>query len=143
MLYKEPKDIKGYQVFAYGPSGTYTSLKGLEKNNREIPITIGETSDNEEAFKSLVKIDSKKVAVYANKHLGETLLRKKGWYKDVRYAGRHKPIQYYIGIRKTKKDVQKILNKLDTAIRKIQSKKVREIFAKYNLDWEIPEISMD
>lgn len=93
--FKDVQDVKGYDVGVFGPSNTATSL---EKIKDEIgDLTIHMRDDDETGFKllSINKLD----AVYSNRDVGFALMSKLG-LKNIRYAGKHRELKYYIAFSK-------------------------------------------
>lgn len=95
MQYVHSGSIDGYKVGVYGPSNTSNSLQMLqaEKNN----FTIEIRPHDEPGFRKLSV--GRVQAVYSNKDVGWHLIRKLG-LKNIRYAGIHRKLPYYIGFGK-------------------------------------------
>ncbi len=90
--YREIGDLDGYIVGVYGTSNTSISLEKLywEKEN----FTIDMTTDDRAAF---LKLERGRVsAVYSNLDVGIAMLKRLN-IQNVRYAGIHKKLNYYIG----------------------------------------------
>jgi polar amino acid transport system substrate-binding protein len=90
--FKQVADVKGYRVGVYGPSNT---SKSLEKIKAEIgDLTIDLRPDDDSGFRKLSagRID----AVYSNRDVGRALIAKYA-LNNIRYAGQHKQLNYYIG----------------------------------------------
>ncbi len=128
LKYSSPKDIEGYTIGVYGPSNTSHSLTQLVKKSKNTKIEI--TPDDESGFRktSFKHID----AVFSNRDVGHALIAKIG-IKNLRYAGAHKKLKYYIGFSKKNTD-QETLNRFNAAYRKLHKRgTTREILSRYQM----------
>ncbi|MCP3922430.1 MAG: amino acid ABC transporter substrate-binding protein [Desulfobacterales bacterium] len=95
LSFKQVSDIKGFKIAVYGPSNTSKSLKKIKAKIKILTIDL--RPDDESGFR---KTSKKKVdAVYSNRDVGYALIKKIG-LKNIRYAGSHKKLKYYIGFSK-------------------------------------------
>jgi polar amino acid transport system substrate-binding protein len=126
--FKNIQDIKGYSVGVFGPSNTATSLQKIKDEIGDLSIQMRD--DDETGFKLLSanRLD----AVYSNRDVGFALISKLG-LKNIRYAGKHRELKYYIAFSKEfteKALVDRFNNKyLDLARRGV----VQDILDKYHM----------
>ena len=94
------KSLKNYKIGVYGPSNTSRTLKEIRRKLKEdnITIEIKVFSDNKKLFKELNSGNTIN-AVYSNKHVGLFYKRLYG-LNNIRYAGDHKNLVYYMGFSK-------------------------------------------
>jgi len=128
LVYSDPGNLKGYHVGVYGPSKTSTSLEKLSQKTPD--LTIDMTPDDESAFK---KLSGGRVnAVYSNKDVGLAMIIKLK-LDNIRYAGKDKPLKYYIGFVKKSTDV-KLVERFNNAYKKLLYQNViSEILKKHSL----------
>ncbi len=122
-------DIKGYRVGVYGPSNTSKSLMAIKKVVKDLKIDM--TSKDESAFKklSVARVDG----VYSNKAVGFALIKKLG-LKNIRYAGIHKELKYFIGFSKQYTD-KAIVDKFNATYRQLYHQGIiQEMLAKYSME---------
>jgi polar amino acid transport system substrate-binding protein len=92
LQFKDVSDVKGYRVGVFGPSNTATSLEEIKAQIGD--LTIEMRANDEAGFKKLAL--SRVDAVYSNRDVGNHLIAKLG-LNNIRYAGMHRTLQYYIG----------------------------------------------
>lgn len=127
LVFKSPKDLEKLVVGVYGPSNTLTSLEAAIKG---LDVKVDMTPDDIEAFKKLGvgRID----AVYSNHDVGLSLIKKLK-LTSVRYAGTHKPMQYYIALTKaTDKTLSKAF--FDTLAELEKKGEIKKILARYGMN---------
>lgn len=127
--FKELSDIKGYTVGVYGPSNTSESLEKIKNKMKD--IKIDRTPHDEFPFKKLSfgRVD----IVYSNRAVGEALIRKHG-LKNIKYAGAHKKLKYYIAFSKEFADI-KIVNEFNATFLDLQKRGViKNILKKYFME---------
>ncbi len=122
-------DIKGYKIGVYGPSNTSKSLEKIKGETDDFTIDL--RPDDESGFKKLSK--GRVTAVYSNRDVGHALIKKLG-LKNIRYAGHHKKLQYYIGLNKKYADNQ-IVNTFNETFLKLHKQGViQSILEKYQME---------
>jgi polar amino acid transport system substrate-binding protein len=129
LTFKQVADVKGYTVGVYGPSNTATSLERLKAEIKD--LTIDMTPDDEAAFKklSLGRVD----AVYSNKDVGYFLIGKLN-INNIRYAGFHTGLKYYIGFSQKFTD-KKLVDQFNATFRNLHKRGViKEILAKHKME---------
>ncbi|SLM30282.1 Extracellular solute-binding protein family 3 [Desulfamplus magnetovallimortis] len=129
MEYKSPSDIKDYRVAVYGPSNT---SKSLEKVHNEMEqFTIDMRPDDISGFRklSLGRVE----AVYSNKDVGFAILEKQK-IKNIRYAGMHRELNYYIGFSMKHTDKSIVDNFNKTFLKLHKENIIQEILSKYALE---------
>lgn len=132
--YHNPSDITGYTIGVFGPSNTSKSLEEIKDKMLKSgipPFTIDVRPNDEAGFR---KLNMQRVqAVYSNREVGNAMVAKLG-LKNIRYAGDHKYLKYYIGF--SKKYVNKsVVDKFNESFKKMhQAGKVSEILAKYKME---------
>ena len=129
LQFKDPSDVKGYRVGVFGPSNTSRSLEAIQSQIQD--MTIDMRPDDEAGFKklSLGRVD----AVYSNKAVGFELIAKLG-LKNIRYAGVHRLLTYYVGFSQqyTAKD---IVDRFNTTFMDLYKRHIiQEILAKYDME---------
>jgi len=132
--YSQSKDVAGLKVGVFGPSNTSSSLEKIKSQmieNGVNPISIDLRPDDESGFK---KLGSGRVnAVYSNRDVGYSLLRKLN-IKNVRYAGAHKQLKYYIGFAKAHTD-KTLVDKFNAELNILyQQGKLQEILSSYQME---------
>ena len=107
-------EVKGYSVGVYGPSNTSKSLEKIKEEIKDLTIDL--RPDDESGFKKLSvgRID----AVYSNRDVGYALIKKLG-LKNIRYAGAHKKLKYYIGFSKKFND-KNIIDQFNNTFKELQ-----------------------
>jgi len=128
LKFKTIKNLGGYTVGVFGPSNTSNSLKKIAEQVKNMRIDM--TPDDIAPFKklNLGRID----AVYSNKDVGCEIIRQNK-LKNIRYAGIHKKLKYYIGFLK-KYNNKKTVDKFNAALKKLYKKgNIRSILNKYNI----------
>jgi len=90
--YTTSKDLKGLKVGVYGPSNTSQSLLKIKRIIKDLRVDF--SPDSATCFKKLShgQID----AVYSNKSVGKCLINRLH-LNNIRYAGRDRTLEYYIG----------------------------------------------
>jgi polar amino acid transport system substrate-binding protein len=129
LKFRQVSDVKGYIVGVYGPSNTATSLEKIKSEIKD--LTIDTTPDDPAAFKklSLGRVD----AVYSNRDVGYDLISKLG-LKNLRYAGVHTALKYYIGFSQKFTD-KKLVDQFNQTFRNLHKRGIiQEILAKYKMD---------
>ncbi len=93
--FKAESDIKGYKVGVFGPSNTSKSLEKIKVNLGD--LTIDMRPDDESGFKKLSggRVD----AVFSNRDVGAAMIKKIN-LTNLRYAGKQRELNYYIGFSK-------------------------------------------
>ncbi len=128
LVYREIGDLDGYIVGVYGSSNTSISLEKLhgEKEN----FTIDMTTDDRAAF---LKLEHGRVsAVYSNLDVGIAMLKRLN-IQNVRYAGMHKKLDYYIGF-SIKYNDPFFLEEFDkTFLRLYKTGKIQAILESYDM----------
>lgn len=129
LTFKNVADIKGYRVGVFGPSNTSRSLeKLLFKGGGK--FTIDMRPDDISGFKklSIGRVE----AVFSNRDVGFAILKREG-IKNVRYAGRQRQLNYYIGF--AKKNIDKsVVDEFNSTFLKLHKEKVvHKILDKYQM----------
>jgi len=93
--FKDVFDVKGYKVGVYGPSNTSKSLEKIKAEVGDLSIDL--RPDDESGFKKLSagRVD----AVFSNRDVGFALIKKMN-LENIRYAGKQRQLNYYIGFSK-------------------------------------------
>lgn len=129
LKFKQVSDVKGYTVGVFGPSNTSFFLEKIKAEIKD--LTIDMTPEDETAFKklSLGRVD----AVYSNKDVGYFLMGKLN-IKNVRYAGFHTGLKYYVGFSQKFTD-KKLVDQFNTTFRNLHKRGViQEILTKHKMD---------
>lgn len=129
LKFKHVSDVKGYTVGVYGPSNTSFFLEKIKAEIKD--LTIDMTPDDPAAFKklSLGRVD----AVYSNRHVGYDLIAKLS-LTNLRYAGVHTGLKYYIGFSRKHTD-KKLVDQFSATFRNLHKREViQEILAKYKMN---------
>lgn len=127
LQYKSEHDVLGYSVGVYGPSNTAYSLETIKQKIKD--LTIDMTPNDISAFQKLSvgRVD----AVFSNKKRGLYLIQTLG-LKNIRYAGCHKPLQYFFAFSKQFND-PKLVNSFNATLKKLyKSGRLHAILKKYN-----------
>lgn len=128
LKYKRLQDLKGYTVGVFGPSNTSFTLKQLHKKYSQFNIDM--SYDDIEVFKNLSvkRLD----AAFSNKDVGYAYINK---FKlaNIKYAGFHKKLKYYIGFNKESCD-KKTVELFNKKYKLLYKKRViHKILKKYKL----------
>jgi polar amino acid transport system substrate-binding protein len=128
------KDVEGVTVSVYGPSNTSKSLQALQAKMKSMnlkPIKIDMRPDDEAGFKKLAlrRVD----AVFSNRDVGFALAAKLGVNAKIRYAGKTKELNYYIGFAAAHND-PKLLSRFNAAFKELdKAGAIREVLKKYSM----------
>ncbi|MBU1344439.1 MAG: transporter substrate-binding domain-containing protein [Proteobacteria bacterium] len=95
LIYKNVSDIEGYKVGVYGPSNTSKTLEKIKDQLKDLTIDL--RPDDESGFKKLS--GDRITAVFSNKDVGNALIKKIN-LTNLRYAGKYKELNYFIGFSK-------------------------------------------
>lgn len=111
LAYTSPDQVAGYRVGVFAPSNTARTLAGIRsvmQQNGITPIEIDGRPDDSAGFRKLSagRLD----AVFSNRDRGQDIINRDEIGAKVRYAGKHKALFYYAGIRKTYPD-QRIVDR--------------------------------
>ena len=129
LKFKHPSDVKGYTVGVYGPSNTSFFLEKIKTEIKD--LTIDMTPDDIAAFKKLSL--GRVTAVYSNRDVGNDLIAKLG-LTNLRYAGVHTKLKYYIGFSQKFTD-KKLVDQFNQTFRSLYKHGViQEILAKYKME---------
>jgi polar amino acid transport system substrate-binding protein len=129
LKFKHPSDVKGYTVGVYGPSNTSFFLEKIKTEIKD--LTIDMTPDDIAAFKKLSL--GRVTAVYSNRDVGNDLIAKLG-LTNLRYAGVHTKLKYYIGFSQKFTD-KKLVDQFNQTFRSLHKHGViQEILAKYKME---------
>lgn len=133
LKYSKPVDISGYSVGVYGPSNTSVSLEKIRDQMSKKgakPINIDMRPNDEAGFH---KLSANRVqAVYSNHDVGIAKIAKIG-LKNIRYAGSHERVTYYVGF--SQKYVDKsTVDQFNTVLLRLQkSGEIGKILARYQM----------
>ncbi len=129
LKFTTPMDVKGYSVFAYGPSNTSASLEEIKTEVFDMKMLLEENTEACLQKLSLGEGD----AVYSNRDVGKAFISKLD-IKNLRYAGAHKNLLYYIGFstEHTNKRVIDMFNYKFVELMKDGT--IREILEKYSME---------
>jgi polar amino acid transport system substrate-binding protein len=134
LAYTDLKDVEGLTVAVYGPSNTSKSLKALQTKMQSAgmkPIKIDERPHDEAGFKKLAlkRVD----AVFSNRDVGFAVAAKVGVKDKVRYAGKTRELNYYIGLAVEHNDPA-LLEKFNSAVSELdKAGAIRKILDKYGM----------
>lgn len=129
LQFKSPADIKGYTIGVYGPSNTSRCLEEITSKTENITTDL--RPDDESGFRKLSRgrID----AVYSNRSVGYALLKKMG-IGNIRYAGAHKQLNYYIGFSQAFTD-RKLVDRFNAKFLELHKQGViGRILERYHMD---------
>jgi polar amino acid transport system substrate-binding protein len=129
LKFKQAADVKGYTVGVFGPSNTSFYLDKIKVEIKD--LTIDMTPEDETAFKklSLGRVD----AVYSNRDVGNFLIGKLN-LNNLRYAGFHTGLKYYVGFSQKFTD-KKLVDQFNATFRNLHKRGViQEILAKYKMN---------
>ncbi len=130
MEYDKPEKVKGLTVAVYGPSNTSCTLEKI-KDSLGGDLTIDMRYDDESGFKKLSagRVD----AVFSNRDVGYALIKKIG-LENIKYAGAHKNLKYYIGFSKQFND-KSVIDKFNSTFLELhQQGKIQSILTSYFLE---------
>lgn len=120
------KEFAGKTIGVYGPSNTATSLEAFAKT---VEIKTDMTVDDESAFKKLNA--GRYEGVYSNKDVGLALVKSLS-LNNVKYAGKQKPLVYYISL--TKKTNPELRKKFLDEVTKMKADgTLNKILSKYSI----------
>jgi polar amino acid transport system substrate-binding protein len=122
-------DIKGYNVGVYGPSNTSQSLLKIKKIIKDLRVDF--SPDSSSCFKKLStgELD----AVYSNKAVGRSLINRYQM-KNIRYAGRDKTLDYYIGFNQ-KFSSKALVDKFNASFEKMHKNgTIHEVLSMYGME---------
>ena len=132
--FKEIDSLDQYTIGVYGPSNTSRSVRTIENTlkSRGLNVNIKETKDDKPLFQELANA-SGNYAVYSNRDVGKTIISGLG-LNNIRYAGVHKKLLYYVGFSKELVD-EKTVDQFNKAFIKLQDQGViQEIYANSGLN---------
>ncbi|MCP3944100.1 MAG: amino acid ABC transporter substrate-binding protein [Desulfobacteraceae bacterium] len=136
LYYKKTTDIVGYRVGVYGESNTSESLEELKNQMIESnlqPIKIIMKYDDIILFNMLNNENRNIDAVYSNTKVGYAIINQRH-LKNIRHAGIHKKLNYYIGFSKQYTD-KAIVNQFNATFKKLHKNGViPTILNKYNME---------
>jgi len=127
--YKKMEDVKGFTVGVYGPSNTSRSLEKIKEKMSDLNIDM--KAKDETGFKKLAvnRVD----AVYSNRDVGYNIMERLV-LDNIRYAGAHEQLKYYIGFSKRYTDKQTV-ERFNAAFKKLHDQGViQQILKGYNLE---------
>ncbi|WP_159084312.1 substrate-binding periplasmic protein [Dongshaea marina] len=126
--YRDEADVLHYRVGVYGPSNTEKSLLKIKKNIKKMTVNVN--NDDARQFKKLSAGEFD--AIYSNMNVGFFLIDKLE-LENIRYAGTHKKLKYYIGFSKkhTRAAEVNLFNR--TLFRLYLRGDVKKIFNKYHM----------
>ncbi|MDH3599802.1 MAG: DUF1566 domain-containing protein [Candidatus Tectomicrobia bacterium] len=132
--FKQIDSLDQYTIGVYGPSNTSRSVRKIENTlkSRGLNVNVKEIKDDKPLFKELSN-SSGDYAVYSNRDVGKTIISGLG-LDNIRYAGVHKKLLYYVGFSKALVD-EKIVDQFNKAFIKLQDQGViQEIYANSGLN---------
>lgn len=134
LQFAKASDINGYWVGVYGPSNTATALTELQHEAQDLHIEMHPT--DEAGFRKLEngRID----AVYSNRDVGLSLISQLQ-LKNIRYAGRHKTLQYYVGFSMQYADRAKVDRFCSAFLELAEEGAIRKILDRYHIGDQRPE----
>jgi polar amino acid transport system substrate-binding protein len=128
LQFKDVSDVKGYRVGVFGPSNTATSLEEIKAQIGD--LTIEMRANDEAGFKKLAL--SRVDAVYSNRDVGNHLIAKLG-LNNIRYAGMHRTLQYYIGFSQEHTE-KTLLEQFNRSFRELHKRGViHQILGRYTM----------
>ncbi len=132
--FKEVSDVKGYRIGVYGPSNTSKSLEKIQAEVGNIEIEM--RPDDEAGFK---KLSANRVdAVFSNRDVGMAMIAKIN-LKNLRYAGKHRELNYYIGFSKEFNDKVLVDQFNDAYMKLYKNGSIKKILNSYYLEPAIIE----
>ena len=134
LQFRKGSDINGYRVGVYGPSNTSTALAELQHEANDLHV---EMHPGDEA--GFMKLERGRInAVYSNRDVGMALVSQLR-LKNVRYAGRHKSLQYYIGFSMRHADREAVDRFSSTLLKLSEEGAIQEILDRYRIGSQKPE----
>ncbi|ETR68163.1 MAG: ABC-type amino acid transport [Candidatus Magnetoglobus multicellularis str. Araruama] len=122
------KDLKGLNVGVYGPSNTSQSLLKIKTIIKDMRVDF--SPDSSTCFQKLSRGEVD--AVYSNKAVGQCLINRYN-IKNIRYAGRDKSLEYYLGFNQ-KYTNKTLVDKFNTSFEKFHKAGViKEILSMYGM----------
>lgn len=129
LKFKHVSDVKGYTIGVYGPSNTSFFLEKIKAEIQD--LTIDMTPDDPAAFKKLSL--GRVAAVYSNRDVGYDLIAKLS-LTNLRYAGVHTGLKYYVGFSQKFTD-KKLVDQFNATFRNLYKRGlIQEILAKYHME---------
>jgi polar amino acid transport system substrate-binding protein len=129
LKFKHVSDVKGYTIGVYGPSNTSFFLEKIKAEIKD--LTIDMTPDDPAAFKKLSL--GRVAAVYSNRDVGYDLIAKLS-LTNLRYAGVHTGLKYYVGFSQKFTD-KKLVDQFNATFRNLYKRGlIQEILAKYHME---------
>lgn len=127
--FKQLSDIIGYSINAFGPSNTAYTLDTIKDEIKDMKIEI--LHKDEDCFRRLS--EGKVTATYSNRDAGYAMIAKLN-LKNIRYAGLHKKLKYYIGFSQQYTD-KKIVDQFNATFLDLHKRGViQNILKKYNME---------
>ena len=127
--YNMKEDIKGYTVGVYGPSNTSQSLLQIKRIIKDLRVDF--SPDSATCFKKLSQ--GQLDAVYSNKAVGKSLINRLK-LNNIRYAGRDKTLEYYIGFNQKYTD-KTVVDKFNKQFEKFHRNGViSEVLSMYGME---------
>jgi hypothetical protein len=132
--FKQIESLDQYTIGVYGPSNTSLSVRKIENTlrSRGLNVNVKEMKDDKPLFTELAH-SSGHYAVYSNRDVGKTIISGLG-LGNIRYAGVHKKLLYYVGFSKELVD-ETLVDRFNKAFIKLQDQGViQEIYANSGLN---------
>ncbi len=127
--FKDESDIKGYKVGVFGPSNTSKSLEKIKANIGDLNIDM--RPDDESGFKKLS--GGRVEAVFSNRDVGAAMIKKIN-LTNLRYAGKQRELNYYIGFSKNFND-KSIVDKFNNGFMELyKDGTIKKILDKYFME---------
>ena len=136
LQYQSPSDIAGSEVGVFGPSNTANALKKLQTRMIESklpPIRVHMTHDDVLVFRMLDRGDRGIDSVYSNRDVGMAIIHQ-DLLKNIRYAGTHTRLKYYIGFSKKHTDKQLVDDFNETFKQLHKAGVIQKILADYHME---------
>lgn len=128
LQFQSIEDLNHYTIGVFGPSNTSKSLERIQRQNPTIKIDM--TPDDEACFKKLAV--GRVHAVYSNKDVGMTWIKTLN-FENLRYAGSHRKLKYYIGFSKEFNDPE-LVEQFNQAYLSLHNQgHVKKILKRYNM----------
>lgn len=130
---EQPNMMEGYNVGVYGPSGTSNSLTRLKValENKGVKFQINMEADDTPLFNKLSQSKGR-YGVYTNRIVGESIVKGLG-LSNIRYAGQHRSLSYYVGFSKQKVPLALVEKFNETYMRLIEQGDVRSVMANHGM----------
>lgn len=123
------KNLEEKKVSAYYPSTTYNALKTLVDGAKKMGIGVEIVEDIANTEAVLTKLENKEIDIaYSNKLVAEYFIKRKQLGKKIKYAGKHKSFDYYIGIGKNS---PKELTLFTNTLEQLKNEIVHQILVNY------------